>query len=85
MTLGAEVEALVAAALDELEQDTELAGLVAVAVEDGRARFGRVCPVCGSEFVPRRSHGVYCETSCRVLAWQRRQRASDSPGRRPSA
>ena len=76
MTLDAEVEALVAAALGDLERDVDLAALVAVAVEDGRARFGRTCPVCGSEFVPRRSHGVYCKTSCRVLAWQRRQRAT---------
>jgi hypothetical protein len=72
-TLEAEAEALVAAALGELEQDTELAALVATAAEEGRLHFGRVCPTCGSEFVPRRSHGVYCKTSCRVLAWQGRQ------------
>ena len=72
--LGAEVEALVAAALGELEDETELAALVATAAEEGRLRFGRVCPVCRSEFVPRRSHGVYCKTSCRVVAWKRRQR-----------
>jgi hypothetical protein len=47
---------------DELEQ----------LAEEARAILGRDCPHCGSNFVPKSPKAVYCSTSCRVLAWQKR-------------
>lgn len=55
------------------ELDADLALLIEEAAEEGRRMFERRCPTCWTRFVPRRSHGVYCKTSCRVLAWERRQ------------
>lgn len=57
------------------DTDADLAVLIEEAAEEGRRMFERMCPTCGRRFVPRRSHGVYCKTSCRVLAWERRRLA----------
>lgn len=34
----------------------------------------KTCPICGTEFAPKRSDAVYCSAKCRVAAARSRQR-----------
>lgn len=38
---------------------------------DGNAKATKVCPVCETEFVPRRAGMIYCSAGCRWKAWDR--------------
>jgi len=35
----------------------------------------RVCPECGTRFVPTRKHQIYDDPKCRYLAFKKRQMA----------
>lgn len=34
----------------------------------------KICPICGTEFTPKRSDAVYCSAKCRVSAARNRQK-----------
>ncbi len=34
----------------------------------------KTCPICGTEFAPKRSDAVYCSAKCRVAAARSRQK-----------
>ena len=34
----------------------------------------RTCPICGTEFTPKRSDAIYCSAKCRVSAARNRQK-----------
>jgi hypothetical protein len=73
MTLEAEVETLVAAALGELEQDTELAALVATAAEEGRLHFGAFALRAGASSSPGARTGSTARPRAGCWPWQGRQ------------
>jgi hypothetical protein len=55
--------------------DEELLELIEDAYQDGLRIFGRRCPVCQREFVPKNPNAIYDRNACRVTAWKRRQRS----------